>query len=274
MTRWLHRGIVAAAIISLSPFAFSDTLILRDGTHVTGYYEGGTARVVRFQTSSGVQEYDLLSVVEVQFGGDTVPSGTESAARSMPRLLTPEESARPVRSDSAARTAFTVPPGTALLVRLTDAINSEESATGETFRATLAEPLFVEGLEVAPADADIRGRIVEAEGAGRINGAAELRLELSQITINGVSYAIKTAEYQEVGESRGGETATRMGAGAGIGALVGLIAGGGKGAAIGAGVGAGTAGAVQILTKGEKLNIPAETLLEFRLSEPLMVASH
>lgn len=272
MARVFHWMVVVVAVMTWAPLAFSDTLILKDGTHVSGYYEGGTARVVRFQTPSGLREYDLFSVVEIQFGGDTVPSRTRTADVSTPRL-TPEEAARPVTPDSAKPTAFTVPPGTAILVRLVDSINSEKNESGQTFRATLDEPLFVQGIEVAPANTDVRGRIVEAEGAGRINGAAELRLELSQIRINGISYALKTAEYQEVAESRGGETATRMGAGAGIGALVGLLAGGGKGAAIGAGVGAGTAGAVQILTKGEKLNIPAETLLEFRLSEPLMVAS-
>ena len=57
------------------------------------------------------------------------------------------------------------------------------------------------------------------------------------------------------------------------GALIGLIAGGGKGAAIGAGVGAGAAGAVQVMTKGERLNIPAETLLGFTLSQPLIIAA-
>ena len=82
-----------------------------------------------------------------------------------------------------------------------------------------------------------------------------------------------TAEYSEVGEGRGEETAARVGTGAGLGALIGLIAGGGKGAAIGAGVGAGAAGAVQVMTKGERLNIPAETLLGFTLSQPLIIAA-
>ena len=64
-----------------------------------------------------------------------------------------------------------------------------------------------------------------------------------------------------------------VGASAGIGAAIGAIAGGGKGAAIGAGVGGGGATAVQVLTKGEKLNIPSETKLEFTLRSPLVVAA-
>jgi hypothetical protein len=273
MNRIFRRGIALAAILSLCPFAFPDTLILKDGTRVTGYYEGGTARVVRFETGGRVREYDLLTVEEILFGGTVTSSGTPEAGREAPRLLTPDEAARPATSATAANGAFAIPRGTLMLVRLVDGINSEENETGQAFRATLADPLLVDGVEVVPADAEVRGQIVEAEGAGRINGAAELRLELTEIAVNGLSYALTTSEYQEAAESRGGQTATRVGAGAGIGALVGLLAGGGRGAAIGAGVGAGTAGVVQVLTKGEKLYIPAETLLEFTLSEPLMVAA-
>ena len=61
--------------------------------------------------------------------------------------------------------------------------------------------------------------------------------------------------------------------GAGLGAVIGAIAGGGKGAAIGAGVGGGGATAVQVLTKGEKINVPSETKLEFTLRTPLVIAA-
>ena len=145
----LHCGVLLAAVMSLASFAFSDTLILSDGTRVTGYYEGGTARVVRFQTGSGVHEYDLLSVTEIRFGGDVTASGTPVASREAPRLLTPAEAARPVRSDTAANDAFRVPRGTPVLVRLANSINSEENEAGQTFRATLTDPLIVQGVEVA-----------------------------------------------------------------------------------------------------------------------------
>lgn len=260
----IRLGFVLVTLLGLTAVAFADTLILKDGSRVTGYYEGGTARVVRFRVDGRVQEYDLLSVSEFQFGQ------AAAAVQPAPRPRTPEDS-RPVVSARSAYPELTAPRGSAVLIRLVDQINSEESETGQSFRATLAEPLVVDNVEIAPIDTEVRGRVVEAEAAGRINGAAELRLELTQISINGISYSMRTSEYQEVAESRGGQTATRVGAGAGIGALVGLLAGGGKGAAIGAGVGAGTAGAVQVLTKGEKLYIPPETLLEFKLSEPLRV---
>jgi len=56
--------------------------------------------------------------------------------------------------------------------------------------------------------------------------------------------------------------------GAGLGALIGGLAGGGKGAGIGALAGAGAGTAVAASKKGEQLQIPSETLLEFRLEQP------
>jgi hypothetical protein len=278
----LNFSVAVVVAVLLTITAFADTLVLKDGTEIVGYYEGGTSRVIRFQTSDGVQEYDLLAVSELRFGGDAVPSAPviqtpppveARAVDTPPRLQTPAESAQPVVSSAAIGTAFTVPRGSSLLVRLVDDIDSEEDQAGQVFRATLAEPLLVDNIEVAPIDSTIRGRIVNAEQAGRVRGAAELRLELTQIVVNGITYAIATSEYGEAAEDRSGESARRVGAGAGVGALIGLIAGGGKGAAIGAGVGAGTAGAVQVLTSGEKLYIPAETLLDFTLSESLSIAA-
>jgi hypothetical protein len=156
---------------------------------------------------------------------------------------------------------------------MVDSINSEVNKVGETFIAVLDEALYQEGLEVVPRGADVRGRIANINEAGRIAGSAELGLELTQIVVNGIPYSITTSEYNEVAEGRGGETARRAAVGAGVGAIIGAIAGGGKGAAIGAGVGAGGATAVQVLTKGDKLNIPSETKLEFTLRTPLVVAA-
>lgn len=154
-----------------------------------------------------------------------------------------------------------------------DSVNSETQKVGDTFVAVLDEPIYSGGLEVVPRGADVRGRISNVNEAGRVAGAAELGLELTQIVVNGVPYSITTSEYNEVAEGRGSQTAKRAAGGAAVGAVIGAIAGGKKGAAVGAGVGAGGATAVQVLTKGEKLNIPSETKLEFTLRAPLVIAA-
>ena len=293
MKTGLKYGIFVALFMALAVTGYSDTLLLKNGDRISGYYEGGSSRVIHFRTDAGVEEYDLLSIAGIEFGGDIVQSRPTVATRpvldrreeaevvvdvdtpSEPpvRLQSREELGNRPEAEPAANTAWTIPSGSSLLIRLIDSIDSETDTVGQSFTARLAEPLMVESIEVAPQGSDVRGRIVEVQSAGRVRGSAELQLELSQIVVNGIPYALTTAEYSEVAEGRGEETATRVGTAAGLGALIGLIAGGGKGAAIGAGVGAGAAGAVQVMTKGERLNIPAETLLRFTLRQPLIIAA-
>ena len=251
--------------------AFSDTLVLKSGEKITGYFEGGSPRVIKFRTSDGaVKDYDLLAVQQIQFGDEKAATAPVRSAD--PRLLPGSERVTRPASSSAANTAWTVPTGSKVVIRMIDSINSETNKVGETFVAVLEEPISQGGIEIIPRGADVRGRIANVEGAGRLKGSAELGLELTQIIVNGIPYSVTTSEYEEVGQGRGTQTAKRAALGAGLGAAIGAIAGGGKGAAIGAGVGGGGATAVQVMTKGEKLKIPSETKLEFTLRAPLVVA--
>jgi len=282
MKRFTQLTAAVAMLVLVAAPVFADTLILKTGARVTGYFEGGTARVVKFRGADGVvKDYDILSVQQVQFGDNTPApvnnvsnTQTTPSPTTTPQLRAPSERppAQPP-STAAANTAYTIPTGTKLTISTVDPINSETSTIGATFVATLDEPLMYNGIQVAAKGSDIRGRIANANEAGRVTGAAQLGLELTQIYVNGIPYAVTTSEYSEVGESRTGQTARRAGVGAGVGAIIGAIAGGGKGAAIGAGVGAGAGTAVQVMTKGEKLNIPAETRLEFTLRAPLVIAA-
>ena len=285
---------IATVLTVAAAPAFADTLVLTDGTRVSGYFEGGTARVVKFRGNDGAtKDYDILKVQQIVFESAPIPVSAPAppvAAAPAPPSPAPAASASPATTEPhlklpsertpaqppsavAANTGYTVPTGSKVIIQLVDAINSETSKAGSTFVAILDESLLVDGFEVAPRGADIRGRITTANDAGRIAGSAELGLELTQLYINGIPYAVSTSEYSEAGKSRTGQTVQRAGIGAGVGAIIGAIAGGGKGAAIGAGVGAGAGTASQVLTKGEKLNIPAETKLEFTLRSPLVIAA-
>jgi hypothetical protein len=82
---------------------------------------------------------------------------------------------------------------------------------------------------------------------------------------------VVTGEYELTGKSRGASTAKRTVAGAAVGSIIGAIAGGGKGAAIGAGVGAGVGAGSEILTKGDQVNVPSETLLNFTLQQDVSI---
>jgi len=289
MTKLTQITTLIAAFALLAAPAFSDTLVLRNGEKISGYFEGGSPRVIKFRTSDGVvKDYDLLSVQQIQFGDEktasspnssnaTTSSSNAATSRSAtsgadPRLLPGNERVIRPASTNAANTGWTIPTGSKIVIRMIDSVNSETNKLGDTFVAVLDEPISQGGIEVIPRGADVRGRIAKIDDAGRLKGSAQLGLELTQIIVNGIPYSVTTSEYNEVGEGRGKETAKRAGIGAGIGAAIGAIAGGGKGAAIGAGVGGGGATAIQVLTKGEKLNIPSETKLEFTLRSPLVVA--
>jgi len=282
--RKLMKLIVFATVFVITALpAMSDTLVLKSGERVNGFFEGGSARVVKFRTVDGtLKDYDILTVQSIHFDDDKGAANTAmsngnvraTSPSTAPRLAPASERppAHPT-SSNAASTGWTVPTGSKVQIRLIDSINSEQNKVGETFLATLDEPIVVDGIEVVPRNADVRGRIAKLEGAGRIAGSAELGLELTEIIVNGIPYSVTTSEYQEVGEGRGSQTAKRAAVGAGIGAVIGAIAGGGKGAAIGAGVGGGGATAVQVMTKGQKLNIPSETKLEFTLRAPFVIAA-
>jgi hypothetical protein len=169
------------------------------------------------------------------------------------------------------QTSITVPAGTTILVRMIDSVDSSKNKAGDRFGASLEADLVANGKTVAPRGARVYGHLVEAQSAGHLAGKSELKLELTDILINDRFQPILTGEYNLASSSRGANTAKKTVGGAAAGAIVGAIIGGGKGAAVGAGVGAGTGAAVQIFTKGPKVQVPSETLLEFRLLQPLVV---
>ena len=165
----------------------------------------------------------------------------------------------------------TVPEGTIVAIRLVDPIDTETAKAGDTFRATVSQPVTVGDEVVIPSDADVEGQIVNAASAGHFKGQSALALTLTHLRMNGKSYALRTNQYEKQGTSRGKRTAATVGGGAALGAIIGGIAGGGKGAAIGAGVGGGAGTGVQAVTKGQQIKLPSETVLNFRLEGPLNV---
>lgn len=166
---------------------------------------------------------------------------------------------------AASQKIVTVPAGTTILVRMLDTVDSSKNPPGSRFTATLETNLVVNGAVLVPKGNTVYGRLAEAKQAGRATGSSELQLELTDIVVHGTAYPLLTSDYQVKGSSSGKRSARRLLGGAGLGAAIGAIAGNaGMGAAIGA-----TAGAVgSVAQKGKSVNVPSETLLEFRLQQP------
>ncbi|MBI3670474.1 MAG: hypothetical protein HY237_11920 [Acidobacteria bacterium] len=269
----MKRLIVRRALLALfGMFALAlsvsaDTLELKDRRVIVGKYLGGTQSNIRFEVNGRVELFPVEEIVALTFGADARTTREESQAPA---------GAPPVTSRSAAERAgrphrVTVPAGTRILVRMIDSVDSERNRVGDKFRASLEEDLTVEEVVVAPKGTDVYGRLAEAKEAGHISGKSELKLELTDILINQQLQPIVTGDYEVSGKSRGGNSAAKIGGGAAVGAIIGAIAGGGKGAAIGAGVGAGAGTVIQVLTRGEQVRVPSETLLEFRIEQAFTV---
>jgi hypothetical protein len=187
--------------------------------------------------------------------------GNAMSSPAAPAPAAPEPQPRPL----------VVPAGTTLTVRLGESVGSKISSPGQSFSATLASPVTVDGNTVIPAGASARGTVVDAKPLGRFKGGALLELRLNSITVNGTEQRIKTSAVSRTLKGKGKRTAVLAGGGTALGAIIGGLAGGGKGAAIGAaaGAGAGTGGAA--FTGNKEIVLPAESALSFRLTSPLEV---
>jgi hypothetical protein len=199
------------------------------------------------------------------------PAPAAETAMSQEQSAPAVPAAPPTPPPPPAPKKVTIPSGTTMAIRLVDAINSETAQPGQTFRATLDSPLATEGDVAIPSGYDVQGHVVDVKSAGKFAGKSELVLQLDRISVGGKSYSIQTDQYRREGSSRGKNTAEKVGAGAAIGAIIGGIAGGGKGAGIGAAAGGGLGGGVQAATKGQQINLPTESVLNFTLQSPLTV---
>lgn len=203
----------------------------------------------------------------------TQQPATQAATAAPPPAPATAAPAAPAAPPAAppAEERVALPAGTELTIRMIDSVDSEKNKVGDRFRATIEMPVVIEGKTVVPKGAEVEGIVAQQASAGHIQGRSELALALSKLTYAGKSYDIKTEQAVREGSSRGKKTAAMVGGGGALGAVIGGIAGGGKGAAIGAASGAGAGAGVQAVTKGQQVRIPSETVLEFKLKNPVTV---
>jgi hypothetical protein len=162
-----------------------------------------------------------------------------------------------------------VPAGTDLVISLGQSLGSKTSQSGQSFLATVAQPVTVGGQPAIPKGSSVTGAVLTAKEKGKIKGEGQLSLTLRSISINGQTYQIQTGVLDSTVKGKGKRTAVTTGGGAAGGALIGGIAGGGKGAGIGALVGAGAGFVGGAFTGNKQIELPAETVLTFGFSAPL-----
>jgi hypothetical protein len=272
----------------------ADTLRLANGTRVSGTYLGGDTRQVKFLEADGrTKSYNVSDIEGIDFTAADSSAVTAPSAAS-PSLSAPAAPARAASSPAPASTAststasaapaasrtiapppapaaaITIPSGTMITVRMIDSIDTDVTGAGERFRASIDDPVIVDGKVAIPRGADATVQVMRVEQSGRISGSDEIALKLYDVSIDRKPYEVAT-EYAEVkGEGQGKRTAKTTAVTTGVGAALGAIIGGGRGAAIGAGAGAATGVAVSA-ARGKTLRIPSETRLDFELRAPLPV---
>jgi cytoskeletal protein RodZ len=194
------------------------------------------------------------------------------ACANSPDSATKSEAEAAEKAKAEAAKAVTIPAGTSLSVVLSTSLNSGKNNAGDTFTGNLAEPVVIDGKTVLEKGTKVEGKVVSAEGSGRVKGRATMSLTLTNASVNGKDVPLTTKAHSAEADPTKGRDAAVIGGGAGVGAAIGAIAGGKKGAAVGAAVGgAGGTGAV-LATKGKEVEYPVESTLTFTLDQDVSVA--
>ena len=242
----LKTSFLSIALLALAVSASADTLKLKNGQVLEGYFVGGNSNGVTFIDTSGVSKtYPLDEIASMSYGA--VTPGAAAA---------PQQPAPPQKIE--------VPVGTILFVTMSDTLDSSSAFAGERFTGTLAMDLAALGSVVAKKGTVVYGDVVDVDSAHRLRGRSELKIQLTQIVIQGNPVPIVTNVFDTEGKSSGRRTFRRLLGGAGLGAAFGAIGGNaGMGAAIG--LAGGTL--LSVVQRGDQVQIPAEGQVQFRLQQ-------
>ena len=233
---------------------------------------GADSRSVRVLLDDGqVSEVPIADAVAVEFSArKPAPPAPKPAPK--PAAAPPPPSRRRRSATPAPPKVVTLPAGTTINVRLTQAIDVDVSQAGMSFKGVVDDPVMIGGAIVIPRGASAMLQAVKVEQSGKMKGSDKITLKLNAVGFGGMVHQVATTYVESKGKGEGKKTARKVGGGAGLGAIVGGIAGGGEGAAIGAAIGGATGAAVSAGGE-EHLTLPAETRLQFQLTAAVGIRS-
>jgi hypothetical protein len=264
----MNRLSAILAITSLfTAAAVADVITLRNGQIINGTYLGGTARTIRVDAGGQIQTFDIGQVQSISFNdAGAQPQASQNPGYSRggqynsgPAYPPPGSYPAPgpvaaaPQPSAAGASGITIPADTRVTIRMIDSVDSDTARLGQTFKASLDEPLEVNGQVVAPRGADVSTKLVRDEQSGKIEGRTVLTLALASITINGQPVDVTSTDVTQESASRGSKSAKVIGGTAALGTII------------------GAGGAVQVFTSGQKVKIPSETRLTFRLQSPVQL---
>lgn len=168
---------------------------------------------------------------------------------------------------------LTVPAGTGMAIRIDQDINVKHTVAGDHFSGQIVEAVSRNGIVLIPAGTPVHGIVDASHRRGHFKGASILELRLTSMTMNGNEYALDTHDNVHTKKGKGKRTAGFIGGLTGAGMIIGGIATGGVGLAIGGAAGAGAGTLIAGTTGNRDINIPAESIVHFRLADDLVVQS-
>lgn len=246
LTRILFKSMLA--IVLACSLAMADTVVLKDGRVLQGTYKGGTDSVIKFEVNGKLQDIAVGDITSLTFS----PRETKAAAP-------PPSAATATAAATPASGSVTVPTGTKLTIKTSEAVSTANHQAGSKFKAALEADLAVNGVVAAPKGTVVYGKVLESSGGRRV-GVQRIVVTFSDLSINNQMVPIVTDDVGAEG-GRGG-AARKVGAGALIGAAAGDAA---AGAAVGAGV--------ALLAGGTHIQVPAGALVEVTLKQPVTITN-
>ena len=215
-------------------------------------------------------------------GQNPEPAAAETASPAAPApqatAASPstQTAAKPAAKPAAAASVpqyreVTLPAGTTLQLELQSAIASDSSNVEDAVRASLREPVSVDGTAVLPAGTDIVGTVTDVERSGRVKGRARIAYRFNSLNYDGERYDISTDTQSHLAPATKGEDAKKIGIGAGAGAAIGALLGGGDGAAKGAAIGGAAGTGAVLATRGEEVRLAPGADVTAQLTAPLTI---
>lgn len=250
--------VACALLFSLAPFAWGDTVVLKDGKALQGTFKGGDAANIQFEVDGKLQTIAVAAISTLTFspreqqaaGQPAAPAAAPAAAA----VAAPATAPVPATGAAPASAGAQAAAGSKFMVKLDKDVSTASNPTGSQFSGLLETNLLSGDKTIAPKGTVVYGTVVEARGGKRVGGQ-KILLTFTSLNINGQLIPIQTDDFGAEGAPGG--AARKVGAGALVGGAIDGGEGAGKGAAVGA--------AVALLAPGNHIKIPAGTLVEVTL---------
>ncbi|HWG19479.1 MAG TPA: hypothetical protein VG225_03045 [Terracidiphilus sp.] len=229
---------------------------------VTVDKDGNTITTVVQPPATGQKEPTISTTTAPPPAGAAKPAVTGPTVSAVPQP--PPAPPAPVQVN--------IPAGTTLAIRVDQRISVKHSRTGDQFTGELVEPILASDNSIlVPKGSPVKGIVDASHKRGHFKGASLLELRLTSLTLNGQEYPLETRDLAERKKGKGKRSAALIGGGSGLGMLVGGVASGGVGLVVGGLVGGGAGTAAAGLSGNRDIDIPAESIVHFKLADDLVV---